>query len=109
LSQDKKSESLFSLLYWPPIKPAPPSAPKHQMSQPLNREMKWTNQGRMGQTISWGTHNSSHFNSLINMVKCIGLPCAKDFLLITTLAYTDQNRTIQKEPIVQLNDCFEQM
>ena len=39
LSQDKKSESLFSLLYWPPIKPAPPSAPKHQMRQPLNRGM----------------------------------------------------------------------
>ena len=39
LSQDKKSEALFSLLYWLPIKPAPPSAPKHQMRQPLNREM----------------------------------------------------------------------
>ena len=34
------------------------------------------------------SHNSSHFNYLINMVKCIGLPCANDFLLITTLAYT---------------------
>jgi hypothetical protein len=39
------------------------------------------------------------------MEKCIGLPCANVFLLITTLADTDQNRTIQKkEPIVQLND-----
>ena len=45
------------------------------------------------------SHNSSHCNYLINMVKCIGLPCANDFLLITTLAYTDQNRTIQKKSL----------
>ena len=40
--------------------------------------------------------NCSHFNALINMEKCIGLPCANVFLLIT-LAYTDQNRKIQKK------------
>ena len=45
------------------------------------------------------------------MVKCIGLPCANNFLLITTLAYTKQSKQddTKKEPIVQLNDCFEQM
>ena len=56
------------------------------------------------------SHNSSHFNYLINMVKCIGLPCANYFLLITTLAYTlIKTGRYKKEPIVQLNDCFEQM
>ena len=36
------------------------------------------------------------------MVKCIGLPCANDFF------WSKQDDT-KKEPIVQLNDCFEQM
>ena len=46
------------------------------------------------------SNNSSHFNSLINMVKCIGLPCANDFFIDNNNGiYTDQNRTIQKKSL----------
>ena len=51
--------------------------------------------------------NFSHFNALINMEKCIGLPCANVFFLITTLAYADQKPVdTKKKPIVQLNDEY---
>ena len=44
------------------------------------------------------------------MVKCIGLPCANDFFIDNNIGiyWTKQDDT-EKEPIVQLNDCFEQM
>ena len=49
--------------------------------------------------------NCSHFNALINMEKCIGLPCANVFFIDNNIGiYWSKQDGTKTKPIMQFND-----